>query len=776
MNHVTRMLGLSGFRRVVMAGAALISLTAFAGNAFALERRVAFVVGNSAYTNVPALPNPRNDAEAVAASLRTEGFEVITAFDLSQQAFDAEFQRFVRSLNNADVSMFYYSGHGIQIGGDNRIIPVDAAMASANDMEVETVSLRTIMTYMQANSKSQLVYLDSCRNNPFRASTFMVGPDKELALSGQGMAEQEASLGSLVAFSTQPGNVAVDGLGDKSPFTEAVIRHSFTLGVDVQTALMKVTQEVWDTTRQRQRPWSSSTLVEPVFLAQPSLLIAFDEETEPQKPADVATASPDNSAPTTAQNNSTQTPTLAFQLASLISENFQKPKRVPIGVGAVAMLGDTPIIRAQTSARVEFEKLPEKGVLYLDGKALKAGSIINEDALKRVSFEPSIGSQGSTDTIAIRIAQADGQSAVVEGKVEPYLTDCDRLAGEPLDLQGVTPGVLPNEIDARQALAACSSAITEFPDVARYAYQLGRAKFADRDVVGAKALFEQAAKMGHVRAYYQLGNLALRGSGQKQDLAEANRLLKFGAEQGDPFAMVSYGRNLVRGRGLPKDVKGGTALLNKAVEMGHTFAMNELGSMYYYGRGVKENWKRGVRFYEAALARNDIYAMNNIALAYAQGKGVKKDMATALGLYKRASEGGHPSAPTNVGIMYYNGSGVKKNTSKAIEWYAKGAERGDSFAASNLAWIYSNGPKSERNPEKAVWYSALSKALDSFGDNPKAGAELKTLSRKMKTAAIKVLTTELGEKMSENTSDVDGILIQLARKAWQKRNPRYDLF
>ena len=759
---------------VVAAGAILLAASADAAQA--LERRVAFVVGNSAYANVPTLPNPKNDAEAVAQSLRDAGFDVITALDLDHQQFDTEFQKFVRSLAGADISMFYYSGHGIQVGGDNRIIPVDANLKTALDMEVETISLRTIMGYMQANSKSQLVYLDSCRNNPFPSSSFLVGPDKEVALTGEGLAAQEASRGSLIAFSTQPGNVAVDGFGTKSPFTEAVLSRSFNLGVDVQSALMKVTQDVWETTKQKQRPWSSSTLVEPIFLAQPTILIAMEDEPAQTTEQPSVVISSNDAEPQADAPVDAAVPSTATQLASLIGEAFEKVPRIPIGVGAVAMLGNLPILRGQSGASIEISQTPNRGVLYLDDKALLKGSVIDQASLAKVRYEPSVGSEGQTESLELKIAQASGEQAVVQGKIEPYLEDCDKLAGEPLDLQGVSPGLLPNEIDPLKAVPACTQATAAFPDVARYTYQLGRANLAARDLPAAKMHFEQAVKLGHIRAYYQLGNMAGRGFGRPQDLAEANRLLKFGAEQGDPFAMVSYGRNLLRGRGITKDIAAGTAFLNKAVEMGHTFAMNELGSMYYYGRGVKLNAKRGVRFYEAALARNDIYAMNNIAFAYAHGKGVKKDQGTALALFKKASEGGHPSAPTNIGIMYLNGEGVKKDTVKAVQWYELGAERGDSYAAANLAWIYVNGPGALRDPAKAAWFSSMSKALDPFGENPKAGAELKKLPASAKAKAIKAMTGELGAEGLETSADLDGTLVLLARKVWQKRNPRYDLF
>lgn len=773
------------FRLGTILSAGIVVAALMVEPAAAVERRVAFVVGNSAYASVPNLPNPRNDAAAVAQSLRASGFEVVEAVDLNQAAFDEQFHRFIRSLAGADVSMFYYSGHGIQVGGDNRIIPVDAKLSSARDMEVETISVRTVMSYMQANSKTQLIYLDSCRNNPFPSSTFLVGPDKEVPLSAVGLAAQEASLGSLIAFSTQPGSVAVDGAGDRSPFTESMVRQSFKLGVDVQTALMKVTQEVWDITNKKQRPWSSSTLVEPVYLAQPSIMIAADTEgtTSASAPTIIIGASEEASESQTAmagqddgQPAAGTAQTSAQQLAGLIGDELQSPRRVPIGVGAVAMLNDLPILRGDAGARIEVSKIPDQGVLYLGDKALIQGSVLDQNLLKTITYEPSIGSEGKKQVFELRIAEAGAEDQTVQGNVEPYLAECDELAGEPLDLQGVAKGVLPNEIEVLAASAACAKAITQFPDVARYAYQLGRAKLAARDVAGAKQMFDNAAKLGHVRAYYQLGKMAEMGIGRPQDLEEANRLFKFGSEQGDPFAMVSYGRNLIRSRGVAKNTAAGIALLNKAVELGHTYAMNELGSMYYYGRHVKENAKRGVRFYEAGLARNDIYSMNNIAFAYAQGKGVKKDQTTALALFKHASEGGHPSAPTNVGVIYYNGEGVKKDLGKAIEWYRLGADRGDPWGASNLGWIYAKGPKSVRDPEKAVLYSAMARALDVFNENPKAGAELSTLPVRAKTKVIKQLIAELGASDLETASDIDGTLVLLSRKVWQKRNPRYDLF
>ncbi len=741
-------------------------------SATAVERRVAFVVGNSEYQSVPQLPNPKNDAAAVAKALKKSGFEVVTALDLDRVQFDRAFEKFIRSMDGADLSVFYYSGHGIQVDGVNRMVPTDAKLQSPPDLEVETVSVETILSYMQTGSKVQLVYLDSCRNNPFPNQSYLVGPDKTAAAAGVGLAPLESKLGSLVAYSTQPGAVAVDGTGERSPFTEAMVKHSFRLGVDVQTALTKVADDVWQATAERQRPWSFNALAEPIYLAKPAITIAA---VEPD-------AAPDSgiqigSAPVQEEQTPKPADSTSVQVAALLQETFSKPQRVPIGVGQVVMLNEFPIIRAATGTRIEILKAPAQGVMYLDGKAVTEGDVISQDQLRSVSYEPSLGSEGTIQDIELKVAQ-DGSSepAEISGQIQSFLVPCDDEAGEPLDLQGVGKGRLPNEINPEPAVAACTAAVNEFPAVARYKYQLGRAHLAGKDTAKSLAFFNAAAEAGHTRAFYQLGYMAQRGLGRDQNLTEANRLFKVGSDLGDPFAMLSYGRNLARGRGVDKNVPEGINLLNRAVELGHTYAMNALGAMYYYGENLKANPARGIRFYEASLARGDIYAMHNLGLAYLDGKGVKKDITTALALMKKASDGGHPNAPTSIGAMYFKGNGVKKDTAKAMTWYQLGAERGDFWAASNLAWIHSQGPKDQRSADKAVMYSSLAVALDAYNANPKEKAALAKLPAAAKKTAVKRLIAEVGSDNIETAANLDDTLVLLSRKAWQMRNPRLDLF
>ena len=775
LNRVPRFSVKCMFAGAMQSGALCAAIAFGVTYAEAGDRRVAFVVGNSSYQAVPQLPNPRNDATEVAASLKKSGFEVVTAIDVDHIGFDAAMEKFVRSMDSADVSVFYYSGHGIQVGGDNRIIPTDAQLKSPADLEVETVSVKTIFSYMKSNSKLQLVFLDSCRNNPFPGSGFLVGPDKQMFVAGVGLAQQESILGSLVAYSTQPGALAIDGTGNNSPFTQSMLEHSFKLGVDVNSALGQVAQDVWQVTANKQKPWMSDSLGQTVFLKRPAIRLApADPAVASAEPAVKIGAAPQQDA------NTTQTPVALAQtnqIAAILAQALAMPQRVPIGVGEIAMLDTVPIIRAAGADQIEVATVPKSGTLYLEGKTLGEGDILNQDALRRITFEPAVDSNEKLQEVSFKVADTSGDAATtVTGKLEPFIVACDQEAGEPLDLQGVGVGKLPNEIEPDKAITACNDAVTLYPAIARYKYELGRAKLAAKDTVGALELFKAAADAGHIRAKNQLGYMAQSGFGMPLDLQVANQNFKSAADLGDPYGMLSYGRNLVEGRGVGKNVAEGTRLLTKSVELGHTYAMNELGSMYFYGRGVKLNPARGLRFWQAALAREDIYAMRNMGVARLNGQGIPKDLQQALALFKKASDGGHPSAPTDIGVMYFNGTGVPKDVAIAAQWYQIGAERGDPWAASNLGYIYSQGPANLRDMDKAVKFTSLSIALDKANEIPKNQSLLKAMPEENKRNAIRALVADVGADKAETGTDLDSTLIMLSRQAWRGRNPRLDLF
>ncbi|MBI3435535.1 MAG: caspase family protein [Proteobacteria bacterium] len=224
------------------------------------ETRLALVIGNSAYQAVTALPNPANDARAVAEFLTTAGFEVGLAADLDQsnmrQAI-SDFAAKVASNGPDTVALVFYAGHGLQVDGDNYLVPVDAQIKREADVPMQAVRLADVMNALAAvPSKTRIVLLDACRNNPFSEIN---------KVTGRGLAIVDAPTGSIVAYSTSPGSEAEDGTGNNSPFTSALLSVAREPGVPIEQAFKRVRLSVHDATTGRQTPWESSSLTSDFF-------------------------------------------------------------------------------------------------------------------------------------------------------------------------------------------------------------------------------------------------------------------------------------------------------------------------------------------------------------------------------------------------------------------------------------------------------------------------------------------------------------------------------
>lgn len=225
-------------------------------------RRVALVMGNSAYTNAPSLSNPRNDAGDIAEALRQRGFVVITGFDLNKGDMEKLLYRFASNLDAADVALFFYAGHGLQVNGINYLVPVDAKIDSPLALDFELIKMDLVQHVMEQKPNiSNIVILDACRNNPLTRNLASYTGARSLEI-GQGLAQFTASVGTLIAFSTQPGNVALDGEGRNSPFSEALAQQLRFGGdrEDIYDVLINVRNQVMRSTENRQVPWEHSAL------------------------------------------------------------------------------------------------------------------------------------------------------------------------------------------------------------------------------------------------------------------------------------------------------------------------------------------------------------------------------------------------------------------------------------------------------------------------------------------------------------------------------------
>jgi uncharacterized caspase-like protein len=235
-------------------------------NAFA-ENRVALVIGNSAYRNVAALVNPKNDADDIAAAAERLGFKVVRGIDLDKSGMDRTIRQFAEALKGAGVGMFFYAGHGIQVSGRNYLVPVDAELKTAEALDFEMVGLDVVQRIMEAASETNILFVDACRDNPLSRNLARAMGTRSTAI-GHGLTAQEAGAGTLISFSTQPGNVALDGTGTRnSPYAAALVKHIASQGKDLSAVLVQVRRDVMATTGKRQIPWEHSALTAEVMLA-----------------------------------------------------------------------------------------------------------------------------------------------------------------------------------------------------------------------------------------------------------------------------------------------------------------------------------------------------------------------------------------------------------------------------------------------------------------------------------------------------------------------------
>ena len=235
------------------------------------ERRVALVIGNSAYRNVPVLGNPERDAGAVAASLRAIGFDNVTVeIDNTRDKMLEALRNFVREADKADWAMIYYAGHGIEMGGVNYLIPVDARFAADRDVQREAIAFDQVMATLEGVRKLKLVLLDACRDNPFAPQ--MQRTEKETVIAapaaakvgtrsiGRGLAEVRVSGATLVVFAAKQGQVALDGDGDNGPFAVAFVNRMATPGVEINKVFRLVRDDVMEATGGRQEPYTYGSL------------------------------------------------------------------------------------------------------------------------------------------------------------------------------------------------------------------------------------------------------------------------------------------------------------------------------------------------------------------------------------------------------------------------------------------------------------------------------------------------------------------------------------
>jgi Caspase domain len=246
----------------VLVGLVLLSLPSAAQ-----PKRVALVIGNSAYVNTPKLANPKNDTADISVALVALGFKVVEGRDLDKPGFDRKIRDFAVALSGAEVGVFFYAGHGLQVNGHNYLAPVDAQLSTASALDFEMVRLDLIHRTMEREAQTNVIFLDACRDNPLARNLARAMGTRSVEI-GRGLAAVESGVGTLISFSTQPGNVALDGGGRNSPYAAALLKH-VSSKQDLSAILISVRNDVMRETQGKQVPWEHSALRARFFFSPP---------------------------------------------------------------------------------------------------------------------------------------------------------------------------------------------------------------------------------------------------------------------------------------------------------------------------------------------------------------------------------------------------------------------------------------------------------------------------------------------------------------------------
>lgn len=790
---VTRWVRRRAATRVSLTGAALVLAGIASASEPAPAGGIALVIGNDRYEHVAPLANPVQDARAMAALLRDFGFRVYDGYDLDRQGFEALMRTALLNADPDEEVLFFFAGHGIQIGQRNYLLPVDARFESVNDLPRFSITLDRVVEVLSAQSSAHVAIIDACRENPFPAQMLAVGLDASLFEARDGFGVLPTPLNSLLAFSASPGALALDGEeGGHSPFTDALLTAARNGPTEnLPNLLSEVRQSVFAATAGFQVPWESSTLVRPFVLQRASATAVPDAPAaaapEPGlDPAPVAEAPPPEAAPEPEPERVAEPAPEAVPaapdepLALTVAARFDRRVAVsdPISTAIGQPLGEVTVLSAPTRGRIDFA--PE-GEAPATTRGLVMVGIAQSMQLRggQMVFRPSLSEVNTAGTDALvlqdvfRLAvEEEGRTRTVNVTLELEVDPCDREAGDALDLQGVGFYRWPNEIEPAAALAACADAVAARPDVVRFVYQYGRAQLANRDFEGAHRSFRAAADAGHIRALNALAALLTAPQIDRAlvavplDPEQAAALRERGIAAGDPFAMHSHGLRLLRDGTTRAERERGFELMDRAAEMGHTFSMNELGAQFLREDGDFFQPQRALAYLETSSARNDIYGHHNLGIVALQGlDGNPPDFDRAREFFERAAAGGHPASPGSLGRMYARGQlGGAPDLAAAFDWFDEALVRGDAVSGMNAAEIALSGAVAGRGPADAAALAARVLELPGVQGVERAAEQLGRVDDRARDMATQMLLVALGERIA-----VDGAVGPATRAALQRQ-------
>ncbi len=683
-------------------------------------RRAAVVIGNSDYRTLAQLPNAASDASRVARLLRDANFEVTLGENLDKQGLERTVRTFLRTLNDGDIALFYYSGHAVQVAGENYILPTDASLGSAYDLETQSYNVGHLLDYMRQTSSMQIVILDSCRDNPFKNQQYVLGERTVEVAPKDGLAALIPRQGSLIVYSTAPDEVAYDGGDGASPFTAALADHLPTPNVEVRELLTQIRSDVIDRTGGRQVPWDVSSLVSRFyFVVQQNVLVVGESLGEIR-------VSPQAS-------------------------------RVELGIAQ-------PIVSRGLTVEASFDRLPQQGELRLGDTVIGTGTSFDARRLHEVTYVPAPGEDRAVELMsyAVRSSAGDEVRGMVAVVFDPSVSAPPPDDTPPLVVGEHEPPAPPAPPAVEIAMApvvgtgfaSLSDAMP--PEIGQSG---GWLRVAARDPATQIAVGDTILSEGDLVRADDLSRLAVRPTfesitadwGDMQPGIVLSQAGDDGKEQErivinlDPTVHrcdeLAGDRLDIQGviEGVfPNDIPVAAALeacreavgafpdvarfrhqlgrvlyaqgeyeaaiveFRAALAAGHVRSGDVLGRIYQYGAGVPRDPASAIPLFEAAAARGDAYAQHSLAKSLLEGNGVEVDVDRSLDLYGRAVEAGHTYAMNGLGAAYRAGQHVAKDEERAYRFFLESAERGDVWGLVNLGLMYRDGSFVEKDEEQAL--------------------------------------------------------------------------
>jgi TPR repeat protein len=610
--------------RSTLCMAAILVCVLLASTANA-EKRIALVIGNSTYQNVAPLDNPKNDAALMARTLKELGFTLVggaAQLNLDKAALDRAVQSFGQQLPGADVALFYYAGHGIQLRGSNYLVPVNANPTREADVDFQLLDVELVLRQMEASgTRLNLLILDACRNNPFGG--------RGLRGSEPGLAQMRAPEGTLISYATQPGNVAQDGADGDSPYTKALATTMRRPGLDLFQTFNQVGVAVAHATGGSQQPWISSSPIDGNFyftgptIADKETLTSPGTNTQPAKPTD----------------------TMRLDLVTdcdRLAASSRDPSR-PRGIDGVEMMNiDT--VPALTACRDAMRQYPDVArFVFQAGRIATA----QKDAVRARQLYEQAASLGS------------GTAMVNLGAMS--------LAGD---------GIAKDPVAARKwfEMAANSGVAAGTTGIGNLYL---RGEGVPADPVQARTLFERAAAAGDATAMLELGALYDKGQGVKADYVAARKWYEKAADRGNAVALTSIGDLYLFGKGVAASPAEARKWYERAAAANVPGAMYALGVMYEQGTaGEPKDYAKARTLYEKSASLGFPKAMCHLGNWYHVGIGDPVSYSEARGWYEKGAALGEANCMTNLGVLYENGQGVAADSALARQWYEKAASTG----------------------------------------------------------------------------------------------------